>query len=147
MQIHNVQRHNKRKTSIKVGRGGKRGKSSGRGTKGQKARSGHRMRPEIRDIIKRIPKLRGRGINTNKPNQAPAAVVNLSTLATHFPTGGTIDPKVLLTAKLVRAVSGLPPRVKILATGEVTAPYTISDCIFSASAEKKIVAAGGTIKK
>ena len=44
-----------------VGRGGKRGKTSGRGTKGQNARAGRKKRPEMRDFIKRIPKLRGRG--------------------------------------------------------------------------------------
>jgi large subunit ribosomal protein L15 len=48
-----------------VARGGKRGKTAGRGTKGQKARAGHKIRPEIRDVIKRIPKMRGRGKNSN----------------------------------------------------------------------------------
>ena len=65
MQIHNVKRTTKLKTQTQVGRGGKRGKTSGRGTKGQKARSGHKIRPAFRDIIKKIPKLRGRGKNKN----------------------------------------------------------------------------------
>ena len=43
----------------RVGRGGKRGTTSGRGTKGQKSRSGHRIRPAERDLLIRIPKLRG----------------------------------------------------------------------------------------
>ena len=59
MKIHNLKRVTKnRKTQI-IGRGGKRGKTSGRGGKGQTARSGNKRRPELRDIIKRLPKNRG----------------------------------------------------------------------------------------
>lgn len=42
-----------------MGRGGKRGKTAGRGGKGQTARAGNKRRPELRDIIKRLPKNRG----------------------------------------------------------------------------------------
>ena len=66
MQFHNLQSKTKRKKSRPVGRGGKRGKTTGRGTKGQNARAGHKKRPEMRDIIKRIPKLRGRGRSSLK---------------------------------------------------------------------------------
>jgi large subunit ribosomal protein L15 len=52
-------RTKKRRKSIVVGRGGKRGKTSGRGGKGQTARAGHKIRPEIRDLIKKLPKRRG----------------------------------------------------------------------------------------
>ncbi len=61
MQFHNLQSKTKRKKSRQVGRGGTRGKTAGRGTKGQNARAGRKKRPELRDMIKRIPKLRGRG--------------------------------------------------------------------------------------
>ena len=61
MQIHNLKRKTKNKDVMTVGRGGKRGKTAGRGTKGQNARAGRKKRPELRDFIKRIPKLRGRG--------------------------------------------------------------------------------------
>ncbi|HVY35840.1 MAG TPA: uL15 family ribosomal protein, partial [Candidatus Paceibacterota bacterium] len=67
----------KNKKKKTVGRGSKRGKTSGRGTKGQKARAGHRIRPHIRDIIKKLPKLRGRGKNSNKPFRLKPAAVNL----------------------------------------------------------------------
>ncbi len=66
MQFHNLQPKTKRKTSKAVGRGGTRGKTSGRGTKGQNARAGRKKRPELRDFIKRFPKLRGRGKNSFK---------------------------------------------------------------------------------
>ena len=59
MQIHNVQRSHKNKGDRIIGRGGKRGKTAGRGGKGQTARSGNKRRPELRDIIKRLPKNRG----------------------------------------------------------------------------------------
>ncbi len=59
MQIHNLKRVHKNKGDRLVGRGGKRGKTAGRGGKGQTARSGNKRRPELRDIIKRLPKNRG----------------------------------------------------------------------------------------
>ncbi len=69
MQLHNLQSRTKRIRSRQVGRGGRRGKTAGRGTKGQNARAGRKKRPEIRDIIKRIPKLRGRGRSSLKSRQ------------------------------------------------------------------------------
>ncbi len=59
MQIHNLKRIHKNKGDRLVGRGGRRGKTAGRGGKGQTARSGNKRRPELRDIIKRLPKNRG----------------------------------------------------------------------------------------
>jgi len=69
MQFHNLQAKTKRQFSRQVGRGGTRGKTAGRGTKGQNARAGRKKRPEMRDIIKRIPKLRGRGKSSLKSFQ------------------------------------------------------------------------------
>ena len=66
MQFHTLKRKTKNKKSRQVGRGGTRGKTSGRGTKGQNARAGRKKRPELRDIIKRVPKLRGRGVSSLK---------------------------------------------------------------------------------
>ena len=59
MQIHNVKRIHKNKKDRMVGRGGKHAKTSGRGGKGQTARAGNKRRPELRDIIKKLPKNRG----------------------------------------------------------------------------------------
>lgn len=69
MQFHNLKSKTKRKHARQVGRGGTRGKTSGRGTKGQNARAGRKKRPELRDIIKRVPKLRGRGKSSLKSFQ------------------------------------------------------------------------------
>jgi ribosomal protein L15 len=57
MQLHTLKRKTQRQTKQQVGRGSKRGKTSGRGQKGQTSRAGRKLRPEIREIIKKIPKL------------------------------------------------------------------------------------------
>ena len=59
MQIHNLKRTHKNKKDRLIGRGGKHAKTSGRGGKGQTARAGNKRRPELRDIIKKLPKNRG----------------------------------------------------------------------------------------
>ncbi|MBI2627698.1 hypothetical protein HYW72_02075 [Candidatus Nomurabacteria bacterium] len=59
MQIHNLKRQHKNKRDRIIGRGGKHAKTSGRGGKGQTARAGNKRRPELRDIIKKLPKNRG----------------------------------------------------------------------------------------
>lgn len=69
MQFHSLKRRTKNKKARQVGRGGTRGKTAGRGTKGQNARAGRKKRPELRDIIKRVPKLRGRGVSSLKSFQ------------------------------------------------------------------------------
>ena len=66
MQLHTLKSKTRRTKSKQVGRGGKRGKTAGRGTKGQNARAGRKKRPELRDFIKRFPKLRGRGKHSLK---------------------------------------------------------------------------------
>lgn len=60
MQLHELQAIHENKEAQRIGRGGKRGTTSGRGQKGQKSRSGHRIRPAVRDMIQRLPKLRGK---------------------------------------------------------------------------------------
>ncbi len=67
MQIHNLKRIHRNKKGRIVGRGGKHGKTSGRGGKGQTARAGSKCRPEIRDIIKKLPKNRGYRFKSVRP--------------------------------------------------------------------------------
>lgn len=78
MQWNNLKPKTERKRSQSVGRGGKRGKTSGRGTKGQNARAGRKKRPEIRDFIKRFPKLRGRGKNSLKSRRVKLVGIELA---------------------------------------------------------------------
>ena len=93
MQKHNLKRLHKNKKTRTIGRAGGRGKTSGRGTKGQNARAGHKKRPEIRDFIKRVPKLRGRGKNLNTSIQTKAFAVNLGDLNKTFKDGDIINPE------------------------------------------------------
>jgi len=59
MQLHELQPNHKQRKAKRVGRGGKRGTYSGRGMKGQKSRAGYRMQPQVRELVKKYPKLRG----------------------------------------------------------------------------------------
>ncbi len=68
MQIHEVKRKHKNKRDRLVGRGGKHAKTSGRGGKGHTARAGNKRRPELRDIIKKLPKNRGYRFKSIKKN-------------------------------------------------------------------------------
>lgn len=74
MQLYQLKPDHARKTDKRVGRGGKRGTYSGKGTKGQHSRAGHRIRPAERDFIQRLPKLRGVGNMATNVNTARALV-------------------------------------------------------------------------
>jgi large subunit ribosomal protein L15 len=145
MQLHELKRATPNKTAKRVGRGGGRGKTSGRGTKGQKARAGHSIRPDIREQLKKIPKLRGRGIQGLISIQNKPFVVNVAALNAAFAAGDTITPSVLVERGLVRAPKKSAPVVKILGDGELTKKLNISGCVVSASAKTKIEAAGGSV--
>lgn len=142
MQLHTLKRKTKNQKKKTIGRGGTRGKTSGRGTKGQNARAGHKKRPQLRDIIKKLPKLRGYRFNStvDKP-----AVVNVGALNI-FEDGAVVTPASIFKMNLVRKVDGQIPMMKILGTGEITKKLTIEKCVVSASAKAKIEKAGGDIK-
>ena len=116
------------------------GKTSGKGHKGQKARSGGSIRLGFEGgqmpLIRRLPK---RGFN-NAAFHKNYAIVNLSDL-NRFDDGASVDEQALLDAKLIR---GKYEGVKILGTGELTKRLTILADKFSASAREKIEKAGGT---
>jgi len=145
MQSNQLKRIHPNKKRMTVARGGKRGKTSGRGGKGQSARAGNKRRPEWRDIIKRVPKLRGRGKNSNKPFQERPVVINLSIFETSFSSGDSITPTILVEKGVVSTISGNIPMIKILGDGEITKALKISGCFVSESAKEKIIKAGGTI--
>jgi large subunit ribosomal protein L15 len=131
----------------RIGRSGKRGSYSGRGVKGQRSRSGHRIRPAERDIILKIPKMRG---FRNKEKQDAPVVFNLGQLSTklkaHAKAGASLEVNrtLLKTVKLLKKDYKRP--VKILGTGEITFPIAISGFEVSASAKAKIEKAGGSVK-
>ncbi|MFA6554694.1 MAG: uL15 family ribosomal protein [Candidatus Paceibacterota bacterium] len=144
MQSNQLKRIHPNKKRMIVARGGKRGKTSGRGGKGQSARAGNKRRPEWRDIIKRVPKLRGRGKNSNKPFQERPIVVNLVALENVFSTNDAITPTILVEKGVIATLSGNIPAVKILGDGEITKALKISGCFISDSAKEKVIKAGGS---
>lgn len=147
MQTHNLKRKNPNYKSDRVGRGGKRGKTSGRGTKGQNARSGRKKRPEMRDVIKKIPKLRGRGKNINKTIKHYSILpINLEILEKVFSKGDKITPSSLAKMGVINFQKGKNPKVKILGKGDLTKSLNVSKCAVSSEAKAKIEKVGGTVK-
>ncbi|MEK9201779.1 MAG: 50S ribosomal protein L15 [Patescibacteria group bacterium] len=142
MQLHHIQRKNKNKKSRIVGRGGKHAKTSGRGTKGQKARAGGKLRPVMRDIIKKIPKLRGYRFHSFR--EQPVAV-NLSLLEKVCVAGDIVSPAFLVRKGFISKRKGKNPLVKILSQGEITKKVTVSGCSLSKTAREKIEKVGGKV--
>ena len=148
MQLHTLIPKTKNRKRAPVGRGGTRGKTSGRGGKGPTSRAGHKIRPEIRDQIKKLPKRRGYGKNRSRTVRGERLVyapVNLSALEATYKAGDIVSPSSLLTYGLVRRTRGRLPSVKILGSGSVTKALVIRGCEVSAPAKKALEAAGATI--
>lgn len=143
MQIHQIKRNSPNRKPAPVGRGGKRGKTSGRGMKGQTARAGNKVRPMLRDAIKKLPKLRGYKF---KSIQTKPVLVNINEIEAVVETGAVLTPTVLLELGLVDRKKGMVPKVKILGTGKLTKKISISGCAVSAQAKALIEAAGGEVK-
>ena len=144
MQIHNLKRQHKNKKDRLVGRGGKHAKTSGRGGKGQTARAGNKRRPELRDIIKKLPKNRGYQFNsfTIKP-----IGVSLDKIIKAYAIGGEVNPQKLLELKIIKKKKGWIPEVKILnGKTDLSVKVQVSKCLVSDSAKEKIIKAGGEVK-
>ena len=131
----------KNRKRIGRGPGSGTGKTSGKGHKGQNARSGGGVKPGFEGgqmpLQRRLPK---RGFFSM--NKKVYALVNLQDLA-NFEAGSVVDLEVLTKTGLVGAVKD---GVKILGTGELTLALTIKAHKFSKSAVAKIEAAGGTVE-
>lgn len=144
MQLHTLKRKTQRQTKQQVGRGSKRGKTSGRGQKGQTSRAGRKLRPEIREIIKKLPKLRGRGKNINKSFEIKPVALNVSFFS-QIENGTILTPQKLVDLKLVKLFKGKVPKVKILANGEITNSLIFKKFTISKAAIEKIEKAGGKV--
>ena len=143
--LHELKRETVR-AKRRVGRGGKRGKTSGRGTKGQNARAGRKKRPEWRDIIKKLPKRRGFGKNRGRTvdnTREDAVTISLSRLETAFDAGAEVSTKTLQERGVIHARSKAP--VKIVGEGTLTKKLTVKGIPASKSARAAIEKAGGTI--
>ncbi|MEX2341125.1 MAG: uL15 family ribosomal protein [Candidatus Paceibacterota bacterium] len=149
MQLHELKPTRPKKSARRIGRGGKRGKMSGRGHKGQTARAGNSTRPEMRDQIKKLPKLRGHGVNrasTVNAERVLPIVVNVAALEAAFEAGAAVNPKTLASLGVISSRRKRVPVVKILGAGDLTKKLTVTDCTVSASAKVKIEKAGGEVK-
>jgi large subunit ribosomal protein L15 len=147
MQLNTISPRTKNIKNAPVGRGGRRGKTSGHGSKGQSSRAGHKIRPEMRDIIKKIPKLRGQGKNrsrTIRTNQSSITPVSVAMIEMVYAAGETVSPASLLLKGLVRRVKGRAPAVKILGAGPFTKAFIVQKCAMSKVALAALVASGGT---
>jgi len=143
MQLHDLApAPGSRKKRKKVGRGpgSGMGKTSTRGHKGLKARSGGNVRPGFEGgqmpIYRRLPK---RGFfNIFKKNNAILNIQNLD----RFDDGTTIDIDLLRQAGMVK---GRVDGVKLLGKGEVTKKFSLKNILVSKTAREKIESAGGSI--
>jgi large subunit ribosomal protein L15 len=146
----------------RVGRGiaaGK-GKTAGRGTKGQKARAGGTIPPWFEGgqtpIHIRIPKLRGfRNFNRIEYEIVNVGAISAAAAAGRLPSGEmpgatsptkapvTVTQELLLVAGLVRTLN---KPLKILGNGDVTIPFFVVADAFTKTARAKIEAAGGTVQ-
>ncbi len=142
MQLHQIKPIHKSRRATRIGRGGKKGTYSGRGGKGQTARTGFRLQPKVRELLKKYPKLRG----YKRTAHSNVIAINLATLEKYFENGATVNPGVLAQRKIAGTIKAKAHKVKILGTGEITKALTIENCFVSVSAKKKIEKAGGTIK-
>ena len=145
MQMNQLKRKTPNQKSKRIGRGGLRGKTSGRGHKGQKQHGGHGIRAEIRDQIKKLPKLRGRGKNSNKSIHPDNLAVNVSVIEANFNAGETVSPMTLKEKGIIGGAAARKASIKILGNGELTKKVNVEGCLVSASAQEKISKAGGKV--
>lgn len=121
------------------GRGSGSGKTSGRGTKGQNARSGSHSKPGFEGgqmpLARRVPKLPG--FTPRKRNVF--SIVNVADLE-RFEISAVVDPQALAAAGLIKKER---ERVKILGDGELSRSLTVRAHAFTGAARQKIEAAGG----
>ncbi len=133
-----------RRRRKRIGRGPSSGsgKTSGRGHKGQKARSGYSRRADFEGgqmpLSRRLPK---RGFHHEA--QYPLAAVNLDVLDKHFEAGAEVTAEALVAKHLIKGLKG---GVKVLGRGEITKKLTLKVAAISGSARGKVEAAGGSIE-
>jgi len=142
--LHNLQTPRRDRRALRRlgrGHGSGRGKTAGRGTKGQKARTGGRgglKRLGMKRILLAAPKVRGFRSLRPKP-----VAVNIGVIERAFTAGATITPRALVSARLIRSKDN---GVKVLGGGSITKPFTFKCLEISAPAREKITAAGGSIE-
>lgn len=143
MQLHEIRPIHKFKKRKIVGRGGKKGLYCGRGVKGQTSKSSFKLKPAIKELIKRYPKLRGYQFKSKVSEEKE--ILNLDLLEKHFKAEDKVNLETLLERKIISKIEGRMPKVKILGRGEISKPLIIEKCLISKSAKEKIEKAGGKV--
>ncbi|MEN9561609.1 MAG: hypothetical protein RIQ56_882 [Candidatus Parcubacteria bacterium] len=144
----NVLKRMTKRAYRRIGRGqsSTRGKTSGRGGKGQTARAGNKRRPEWRDIIKKLPKRRGYGKNrgrTVNPDRPRPVAVPLAWLDM-FENGMEVTPAVLVAQKIIPARAGRVPHVKLIGA-EISKKLVFKNVTATAGAKAAVEKAGGSV--
>ena len=128
----------------RIGRGGDQGGTSGKGHKGQKARSGGNISPAFEGgqmaLSRRLPK---RGFN-NKRFATQVQIINLQDLQHHFEDGATVDRAALFGKRLVKKTGNV--LIKVLGKGTLSKKLTIRLDLMSKSAREAIIQAGGKVQ-
>ena len=147
MKMHELKPAEGAKTAAKrLGRGigSGLGKTSGKGHKGQKARSGGGVRPGFEGgqmpLVRRIPK---RGFNNRF--RKVYSIVNIAALEGKFENGAVVDAEALIVSGILSKIEDAG--VKILGNGELTKSLTVKANKFSASTKEAIEKAGGSVEE
>lgn len=143
--LHELSRIVKKRKQI--GRGGERGGTSGRGNKGQRARTSGNARPAFEGgqmpLYRRLPK---RGFNNAQFKQT-FVIVNLDQLDHFFNDNDTVSKEILMERGIIKVnkggIAGMPVGLKILGKGKLTKKLIVQADAFSASAKKAIQDCGG----
>ena len=147
MKLHDLKpAKGSKKNKKRVGRGDSsgHGKTAGRGTKGQKSRSGG-AKPAYFEggqlpLVRRLPRMRG----FTNIFKTQFVTVNLDRLNERFEKGAEVTPAALTEAGLIKSPNEL---VKVLGRGDLEKPLSIKAHGFSATARSKIEAAGGSVEE
>ncbi len=131
----------KRRKRVGRGNGSGHGGTSCKGSKGQNARSGGKIKPGFEGgqmpLTRRLPK---RGFRN--PFRRDIIAVNVSQLGS-FPEGAVVDADALLERRIIKRQGD---GIKVLAKGEITVPLTVRAAGVSKAAREKIEASGGTVE-
>ena len=146
LELHNLESLTKNRK--RIGRGGDRGGTSGRGHKGQRARSGGKSGIKAffeggqMPLSRRLPR---RGFtNVFKKN---FSLISLSDLDTHFEEGVTVTEMLLREKGLIKGRNGKKVLIKVLCNGELTKKLTVQADAWSKSAEAAVKNAGGALER
>ena len=142
MQLHQLKQIHKVKEAKRIGHGGRKGTYSGRGIKGQKSRSGKHLKPVIRELIKRYPKLRGHSAYLVPRYRVG---INLNEIEKAYNKGETVNVKTLVAKKLISLPGQKTFKLKILGIGFLSKALIFENCQYTRPALAKIKKAKGKI--